>query len=203
MTRAIEVGEILRLSIEHAARFRRDFETGRADRQRRLGRLLLRRAARLAVHGVRVPARAAADHHDSKDGQRLRHRIPLAQIAGPHGDRVDAACSFIVDLIRAYIAAAPSLLCLHGAAAEFAGRLVVFPTPYRSGKSTLTAYLAAAGVRVYADDILPSRRTATWASLRASCRGCACPCRTGQAPLSAAISTAGGGRATVATCTST
>lgn len=80
---------------------------------------------------------------------------PWRKSPGRYGDRVDAACSFIVDLLRAYIADAPSLLCLHGAAAEFAGRLVVFPTPYRSGKSTLTAYLAAAGVRVYADDILP------------------------------------------------
>ncbi len=72
-----------------------------------------------------------------------------------HEDRVDAVCTFLVDLIRAYIADDPSLLCLHGAAAEFAGRLVVFPTTYRSGKSTLSAYLAAAGVRVYADDVLP------------------------------------------------
>ena len=58
---------------------------------------------------------------------------PWRKSPARHGDRVDAACSFIVDLIRAYIADAPSLLCLHGAAAEFAGRLVVFPTPYRSG----------------------------------------------------------------------
>ena len=58
-------------------------------------------------------------------------------------DPVDAVCTFLVDLIRAYIADDPSLLCLHGAAAEFAGRLVVFPTTYRSGKSTLSAYLAA------------------------------------------------------------
>lgn len=67
MTRAIEVRGILRLSIEHAARFRRDFETGRADRQRRPGRVLLRRAARLAVHGVRVPARAAILHQAFPD----------------------------------------------------------------------------------------------------------------------------------------
>ena len=72
-----------------------------------------------------------------------------------HKDRVDAACTLIVDLIWASIANDPSLLCLHGAAAEFGGRLVVFPTPYRSGKSTLAVYMAAAGVRLYADDVLP------------------------------------------------
>jgi len=72
-----------------------------------------------------------------------------------HRDRIDAVCTLIVDLIRAFVGDDPSLLCLHGAAAEFAGRLVVFPTTYRSGKSTLSAYLAAAGVRVYSDDVLP------------------------------------------------
>ena len=72
-----------------------------------------------------------------------------------YSDEVDAVCSFIVDLVKAYIAAKPSLLCLHSAAAEFAGRLVVFPSRYRAGKSVLSAHLAAAGVRVYADDVLP------------------------------------------------
>ncbi len=70
-------------------------------------------------------------------------------------DEVNTVCSFIVDLIKAYIAADPTLLCLHSAAAEFAGRLVVFPSRYRAGKSVLSAHLAAAGVRVYADDVLP------------------------------------------------
>ena len=70
-------------------------------------------------------------------------------------DEVNTVCSFIVDLIKAYIAADSSLLCLHSAAAEFAGRLVVFPSHYKAGKSLLTAHLAAAGVRIYADDVLP------------------------------------------------
>ncbi len=70
-------------------------------------------------------------------------------------DRVDAVCSFTVDLIRAYIADDPSLLCLHCAAAVFAGKLVIMPNRYRAGKSTLSANLAAAGVRLFADDVLP------------------------------------------------
>ena len=70
-------------------------------------------------------------------------------------DEVNTVCSFIVDLIKAYIAADSSLLCLHSAAAEFAGRLVVFPSHYKAGKSLLSAHLAAAGVRIYADDVLP------------------------------------------------
>ena len=66
---------------------------------------------------------------------------------------VSTVCSFIVDLVKAYIADA-QLLCLHCGAVEFAGRLVVFPSWYRAGKSTLCVRLAAAGWRLYADDVL-------------------------------------------------
>jgi len=70
-------------------------------------------------------------------------------------DHVDALCGFIAELVRAYAENGPDLLCLHGAAAEFAGRLVIFPNRYRAGKSVLSACLAAAGVRLFADDVLP------------------------------------------------
>ena len=80
---------------------------------------------------------------------------PWRQTPIHYRDRVDTVCTFIVDLVRAYIADDTSLLCLHCAAAEFSGRLVVFPNRRRAGKSTLTVYLAAAGARIYADDILP------------------------------------------------
>ena len=72
-------------------------------------------------------------------------------------DRVDAVCDFIVDLVNARVADDRSLLCLHSAAAEISGRLVVFPSTYRAGKSTFVACLAAAGVRIFSDDILPIR----------------------------------------------
>jgi hypothetical protein len=70
-------------------------------------------------------------------------------------DHIDALCGFIAELIRAFAENGPDLLCLHGAAAEFAGRLVIFPNRYRAGKSVLSACLAAAGVRLFADDVLP------------------------------------------------
>lgn len=70
-------------------------------------------------------------------------------------DRVDAVCSYIVDLIKALVADDPALLCLHAGGVEIGGRLVVFPSRYRAGKTTLAEYLAAAGTRVYADDVLP------------------------------------------------
>lgn len=72
-------------------------------------------------------------------------------------DPLGAACTLISDLIRAYIDEDEALLCLHAAAAEFAGRLVILPNTYRSGKSTFAAYLAAAGVRLYGDDVVPIR----------------------------------------------
>ena len=40
---------------------------------------------------------------------------------------------------------------------EFAGRLVIFPSRYRAGKSVLCGCLAAQGRRLFADDVLPLR----------------------------------------------
>ncbi len=70
-------------------------------------------------------------------------------------DIVDAACGLVAELIRAYVREDPQLLCLHGASAEFAGKLVIFPSQYRSGKSVLSACLASAGIQLYGDDVLP------------------------------------------------
>jgi hypothetical protein len=69
-------------------------------------------------------------------------------------DPVDAACGFIAELIRAYVNEIPNWLCLHAAAAEIGGRLVVFPSTHRAGKSILSAAMAAAGCRLAGDDIL-------------------------------------------------
>lgn len=70
-------------------------------------------------------------------------------------DKVDAVCGLVAELIRAYVREDPQLLCLHGASAEFSGKLVIFPSQYRSGKSVLSACLASAGVQLYGDDVLP------------------------------------------------
>lgn len=75
--------------------------------------------------------------------------------SGLYRDPVDLACGLVVHLNRAWLREHPHLLCLHGAAAVFGGRLVVFPNTYRSGKSVLSGCLAAAGVRIFGDDILP------------------------------------------------
>jgi hypothetical protein len=68
---------------------------------------------------------------------------------------VRAACSAMVNVVGAYIDDNPGQLCLHCAAAEFAGRLVIFPSRAHAGKSTLIASLAAAGHVIFGDDIIP------------------------------------------------
>jgi len=68
---------------------------------------------------------------------------------------IDIVCAFIAELSQAYIRCNPHQLCLHAAAAEFSGRLVVFPNKYRTGKSLLSSCLAARGTRIFSDDVLP------------------------------------------------
>jgi len=70
-------------------------------------------------------------------------------------DKVDAICALVAELVRAYVRNDDKLLCLHGAAAIFAGKLVVFPSQYRAGKSILSVCLAAKEVQLFCDDVLP------------------------------------------------
>ena len=75
-----------------------------------------------------------------------------------YNDAVNLACGLAVHVNHAMLLECPDLLCLHGAGVEIGGRLVVFPNAYRAGKSLLTACLAAAGARIFSDDILPIDR---------------------------------------------
>lgn len=65
-----------------------------------------------------------------------------------------AAASLIADLIDRLLEARPGQSGLHCAAVEIDGRLVLFPATHRAGKSLLCAAFAAAGHRVFADDVL-------------------------------------------------
>lgn len=67
-------------------------------------------------------------------------------------DPADVVCSFMAELLKAQANEATGSLCLHSAASVFAGRAVLFPATHRSGKSLLTAVLAARGRRVVGDD---------------------------------------------------
>ena len=70
-------------------------------------------------------------------------------------DPVDTVCDLIVDLIHAYLEDNKGVLCLHTAAVEFGGSLVIFPNTYRSGKSVLSTMLVSLGGRLFTDDVLP------------------------------------------------
>ncbi|MBW6506567.1 MAG: PqqD family peptide modification chaperone [Rhodobacteraceae bacterium] len=84
----------------------------------------------------------------------------MVQVSLPSGptkrlDRVNAVCELIATMAQELVRSQPHLLCLHAAAVEFGGRLVVFPNARRAGKSTLAACLASRGFRVFTDDYLP------------------------------------------------
>ena len=65
-----------------------------------------------------------------------------------------AACSLVGELISQRMLNQPELLGLHCASVEINGRLVLFPESSKAGKSTLTVAFAAAGYKVFGDDVL-------------------------------------------------
>jgi hypothetical protein len=75
-------------------------------------------------------------------------------------DPVNAICDAVSAMSFALPAEDARLICLHAAAVEMAGRLVVFPNIRRAGKSTLSAALAMAGHPLFSDDVLPLGFTA-------------------------------------------
>jgi hypothetical protein len=68
---------------------------------------------------------------------------------------VGAVFSLAAELACAVAAERPDRLCFHCAAVEADGHLVLFPNSENAGKSTLATRLAARGLRLFADDVLP------------------------------------------------
>jgi hypothetical protein len=92
-----------------------------------------------------------------KTPNHYERRSPWLSKPARFRDPVDTVCDFTVDLIHAYVAEQENTLCLHCAAVAFGGGLMVFPSTYRSGKSLLSVKLAACGIPLYSDDVLPLR----------------------------------------------
>lgn len=65
-----------------------------------------------------------------------------------------AACSLVGELVSQRMLNEPDLLGLHCASVEINSRLVLFPESSKAGKSTLSVAFAAAGYRVFGDDVL-------------------------------------------------
>jgi hypothetical protein len=70
-------------------------------------------------------------------------------------DAVNVICDLVAEMAWERLRSDPALLCVHAAAVNFGGRLVVFPNVRRAGKSTLSAALAQRGHQIYTDDFLP------------------------------------------------
>lgn len=70
-------------------------------------------------------------------------------------DKVDTLCDLVSKLTYARSFYDQQALYLHAAGVEMNGRLVVFPSQFRAGKSFLTACLVAAGHRYLSDDVVP------------------------------------------------
>lgn len=65
-----------------------------------------------------------------------------------------AVCRLVGELVGRRLAVDTSLLGLHCGSVQTAGQLVVFPESSKAGKSTLSVAFAAAGYRVFGDDVL-------------------------------------------------
>lgn len=90
----------------------------------------------------------------SKTGRHYRVEAPWLEEPLDEETEVCLLCGLAVDLVNAYLRANPEYLGLHCAAADFSDRLVLFPNTNQSGKSTLAVRLMAAGITIYADDLL-------------------------------------------------
>lgn len=90
-----------------------------------------------------------------------KHRWEVTTIDAPDAPRiwddVNAVCDVVAEIAWERLRSEPDLLCLHAAALDFGGRLVVIPNARRAGKSTLAIALARLGCPLYTDDFLPVR----------------------------------------------
>ncbi|QXT38929.1 PqqD family peptide modification chaperone [Gymnodinialimonas ceratoperidinii] len=102
-------------------------------------------------------------------------------------DDVNVVCDLVSEMAWELIRSNPSLLCLHAAAVDFGGSLVVMPNARRAGKSTLCAALSRLGHSLFTDDFLPVRYEAETSAYHGIANGVAPRVRL---PLPAAFSPA-------------
>ena len=84
-------------------------------------------------------------------------RLPPPKGWKPHGPKkvIDAVADFHYRFLDWHTLEFIDHFCLHCAAVEMKGGLVIFPSVQKSGKSTLITELALRGHRVFCDDVLP------------------------------------------------
>lgn len=72
-----------------------------------------------------------------------------------YSDKADIFCELIAQLLIAKSFSDPEALYLHAASVVINGKLIVFPSQYRAGKSLLTTCMTAAGCLYFCDDVFP------------------------------------------------
>ena len=84
-------------------------------------------------------------------------RLPPPKGWKPHGPKkvMDAVADFQYRFLDWHSQEFTEQFCLHCAAVEMNGGLIVFPSIQKAGKSTLVTELAMIGNRVFCDDVLP------------------------------------------------
>ena len=92
-------------------------------------------------------------------GRKLRWQsatkpVPQSWIELPPATIFDAVCDIHFEMSDWFLLDHPGHLGLHAAAIEFGKGLVVFPSTIKAGKSVLTIAAAAAGLRIFGDDVL-------------------------------------------------
>jgi len=92
-----------------------------------------------------------------KAKDREKWSLVLADGSSPprNWNAVNVICDLVSEMAWERLRSDPKLLCLHAAAIDFGGQLVVLPNGRRAGKSTLVAALTRLGHRVFSDDVLP------------------------------------------------
>lgn len=118
---------------------------------------LLEPLARIIPHWPFSVSDTSGDTEPASTIKRLKEdRYTIASLSNCGEVRefnaVNAICDMIVELSCELLRSGERLMCLHGAAIEISGRLVIIPNVRRAGKSTLTACLAHRGFRVFSDD---------------------------------------------------
>lgn len=90
----------------------------------------------------------------ARTGQGFRQYSPEFERGLSLPTVASAACSLVADLVGSFCERHVEMVGLHCGSVEIDGRLLIYPASHKAGKSTLTAAFAAAGYRVFGDDVL-------------------------------------------------
>jgi hypothetical protein len=114
----------------------------------------------VTIHCGTLPAEPrphVLDHVLSYDGVRFVVDAAGAEVWFAWEAPLDyeAACTYLVGGVFAFLARLRGQACIHASAVEVGGEALLFPGTASAGKSTLAAALVQRGFRLIAEDVLP------------------------------------------------